>query len=79
MIRVRWFRRGLRFLGWRPDSTSHREKLVSALGTTLALILLYGVTHLVMAEAALWVTGSMVPARCWCLPCPTARCHNPGR
>ena len=58
-IRVRWLRRGLRFLGWRPDSTSHREKLVSALGTTLALILLYGVTHLVMAEAALWVTGSM--------------------
>ncbi|MEB3733281.1 HPP family protein [Halopseudomonas pachastrellae] len=32
---------------------------MSALGTTLALILLYGVTHLVMAEAALWVTGSM--------------------
>lgn len=59
VIRVRWLRRGLRFLGWRPDSTSHREKLVSALGTTLALILLYGVTHLVMAEAALWVTGSM--------------------
>src|SRR5690606_37771110 len=58
-MRVRWLRRGLRFLGWRPDSTSHREKLVSALGTTLALILLYGVTHLVMAEAALWVTGSM--------------------
>ena len=60
MIRVRWLRRWLRFLGWRPDSTTHQEKLISALGTTLALILLYWITHLVMsAESALWVTGSM--------------------
>ena len=60
VIRVRWLRRWLRFLGWRPDSTTHQEKLISALGTTLALILLYWITHLVMsAESALWVTGSM--------------------
>jgi len=47
-------------MGWRPDNTTHQEKLISALGATLSLLLVYWVTHLGLAgEGALWVTGSM--------------------
>lgn len=46
--------------GWRHDTTSHREKLISAVGATIALLLVYWVTHLgLVGEGALWVTGSM--------------------
>ncbi|SDS63751.1 HPP family protein [Halopseudomonas xinjiangensis] len=56
----RWWGRALRFMGWRPDNTTHQEKLISALGATLSLLLVYWVTHLGLAgEGALWVTGSM--------------------
>ncbi|UAW97382.1 HPP family protein [Halopseudomonas nanhaiensis] len=56
----KWWARALRFMGWRPDNTSHQEKLISAVGATLSLLLVYWVTHLGLAgEGALWVTGSM--------------------
>ena len=60
VIGMRWLRRSLRFIGWRADSTSHREKAISALGTTVSLLLVYWTTHFGFgAEGALWVTGSM--------------------
>ncbi|MFN3580923.1 MAG: HPP family protein [Pseudomonas sp.] len=50
----------LRFIGWRADNTSHQEKLISALGATLSLLLVYWITHIGLdGEGALWVTGSM--------------------
>lgn len=56
----RWLSTSLHFIGWRPDSTSHQEKLLSALGATISLLLVYWITHLGMVgEGALWVTGSM--------------------
>lgn len=56
----RWLAGALRFIGWRPDNTTHQEKLISGLGATLSLLLVYWVTHIGFAgEGALWVTGSM--------------------
>ncbi|MBL4834380.1 MAG: HPP family protein [Pseudomonas sp.] len=56
----RWLSRCLHFIGWRPDSTSHQEKFLSALGATLSLLLVYWITHIgVAGDGALWVTGSM--------------------
>ena len=59
-MRQRWLSRSLNFIGWRPDSTSHQEKLLSAVGAILSLMLVYWITHLGIAgDGALWVTGSM--------------------
>lgn len=59
-MRQRWLGESLRFIGWRADNTSHQEKLISALGATLSLLLVYWVTHIGLAgDGALWVTGSM--------------------
>ncbi|WP_022963211.1 HPP family protein [Halopseudomonas pelagia] len=56
----RWLSESLRFIGWRPDTTSHQEKLISALGATLSLLVVYWVTHIGLdGDGALWVTGSM--------------------
>lgn len=47
-------------LGWRSDSTSHLEKLLSALGAFLGIALIYAVTHwLLPLDSALWVIASM--------------------
>lgn len=53
----RWLLSGI---GWTPDSTSYQEKLISAVGATLALLLVYWITHQALGgDTALWVTGSM--------------------
>lgn len=54
---LRWLLSGF---GWTPDTTSHLEKLISALGATLSLLLVYAITHQFLdGDSALWVTGSM--------------------
>ncbi|MDX5298118.1 MAG: HPP family protein, partial [Gammaproteobacteria bacterium] len=47
-------------LGYTPNTTSHREKLLSAIGVFLGIAAIWGVTHWVLpAHEALWVIASM--------------------